>query len=252
MLRPTSIALLAASLALVGCAEGGTRGGSFTYECPDAPVVHLSLIDLSSSGRSERLIAERLDAVQVDAEFVADCEGLLVVQTWAGSAGTAEVLYSGTIPIAGATEIGRDRKIPAAVMKVMDDVRRNLNAALSRNGSLGNDVLGALSIVADIAQRHASSGSTFRATIYTDAVSTEGSAAINAPGLTPERVGDIVANQRLPRLEGTQIAFRGVGRVGGDVQPPQDYVDVVKIYVTELCEATGATCSVFVGTAAVG
>lgn len=233
------------------CAPSGGTGGAFTYDCPDDPVVQLSLIDVSNSGRSERIVGERLDAVRIDAEFVADCEGTLIVQTWAGSASTAEVLFAGAIPIAGATEIGRDRKIPKAVDGVMDEVRTKLNAALSRNGTLGSDLLGALSIVADVTQQYGGSARV-SATVYSDAISTEGSAAINDAGLTATQVADIVANQRLPRLDGTQIAFRGVGRVGGDVQPPQDYVDVVKIYATELCKATGAECSAFVGTAIVG
>jgi len=242
-----SVVLLASS-----CASSGGTGGAFTYDCPADPVVQLSLIDVSSSGRSERIVGERLDAVRVDAEFVADCDATLIVQTWAGSASTAEVLFAGTIPIAGATEIGRDRKIPKAVDGVMDKVRRNLNASLSRNGSLGSDLLGALSIVADVMQQYEGGSVQVRATVYSDAISTEGSAAINEAGLTAARVADIVADQRLPRLDGTQIAFRGVGRVGGDVQPPQDYVDVVKIYATELCKATGANCSAFVGTTIVG
>lgn len=242
-----SIALLVSA-----CASSGGTGGAFTYDCPADPLVQLSLIDVSNSGRSERIVGERLDAVRIDAEFVADCEGTLIVQTWAGSASTAEVIFAGAIPIAGATEIGRDRKIPKAVDGVMDSVRAKLNAALSRNGTLGSDLLGALSIVADVTEQYAGTAARVRATVYSDAISTEGSAAINEAGLTAIQVADIVANQRLPRLDGTQIAFRGVGRVGGDVQPPQDYVDVVKIYATELCKATGAECSAFVGTAIVG
>ena len=252
MRRFLAFSLGTVALIVSACSPSGGNAGAFTYDCPEAGLVQVSLLDVSSSGRSERIVGERLDAVRVDAEYVADCEGTLIVQSWAGAASTAEVLFAGTIPIAAATEIGRDRKIPAAVDGVMDSIREKLNDALSRNGSLGSDLLGALSIVSDVVQQYGSTGELIHASVYSDAISTEGSAAINEPGLTATRVSDIVANQRLPRLEGTQIAFRGVGRVGGDVQPPQDYVDVVKIYATELCEATGAQCSAFVGTALVG
>ena len=67
------------------------------------------------------ILAERLNAIQVDAERVADCDGSLTVVAWGGSASTSEVLYQGQIRVLGASEIGRDRKIPAAVDAVMGD-----------------------------------------------------------------------------------------------------------------------------------
>lgn len=230
-------------LSLVGCSTTG-EGGAYDFECPAEPLVQLSVIDVSESGRDEKLIAERLDAVQADAEFVTDCDGTFVVRAASGSVANAELLFSGRLGTSGATEIGRDRKIAAAVEETMLEIRENLNVALSRATPQGNDLIAMFAIVADVAAQFVDQEVDLRATLYTDAISTTGAAAINEPNLNRTEILDIVAAQRLPRLDGLSLSIRGVGRVGGAVQPPQDYVDTVTDYARGMCEATAANCSI--------
>jgi hypothetical protein len=243
----TRIASTAACSLIVASCSGsiGAGSGGFDYECPEgASLVQVSLIDLSKGGLDEALIGERLDSIQVDAERTADCDGSLVVVSWAGSSASAEVLFDGPVPVAGATEIGKDRKIPGAVTKVMEEVRANLNGAIETSGQQGGDLVGAFTVIADVVGREGGDDRAVWVNVYTDGVSTSGDAPVNDPNLSQSDVDSLVAAQNMPGLEGVTIALRGIGRVAGSVQPPQDYIDLVQTYAMGLCEATGAACSV--------
>jgi hypothetical protein len=237
-------------LPLAACSVAG-EGGAYDFDCPTSQLVQLSIIDVSESGRDEKLIGERLDAIQQDAEFVTDCEGTLIVRAASGSAANAEPLFSGRLGASGATEIGRDRKIPAVVEETMVEIRETLNSALARATPQGNDLIAMFAIVSDATAQFVDEDVDLRAAIYTDAISTTGTAAINSPNLSRAAIQDIVAEQRPPRLDGASLSIRGVGRVGGTVQPPQDFVDLVTDYARDLCDATGADCAVFTSTNAV-
>lgn len=239
------------ALLVLGACSTSATGGAYDFTCPEAPLVQVSILDISESGRDQKLIGERLDAVQADAEFVTDCEGTLVVTAGSGSVANADVLFSGRLSTSGATEIGRDRKIPKAVETTMEEIRSSLNDALASGSAQGNDLTAMFALVADIATQYANDEVDLRAHLYTDAISTTGGAAINQPGLDRAAVLEIVAAQPVPRLDGVSISVRGVGRVGGAVQPPQDFVDAVTAYARGLCEATGASCTVLTSTAAV-
>lgn len=241
----------AVALLVLGACSTSAAGGAYDFTCPETPLVQLSIIDVSESGRDEKLIGERLDAVHSDAEFATDCDGTLVVMAGSGSVANADVLFSGRLSTSGATEIGRDRKIPEAVEATMEEIRTALNDTLASGSPQGNDLTAMFALVSDVATQFANDDVDLRANLYTDAVSTTGGAVINEPGLDRATVLELVAAQPMPRLEGVSISVRGVGRVGGAVQPPQDFVDVVTDYARGLCEATGASCTVLTSTAVV-
>ena len=231
-----------------GCAAVGSDASNYNFVCEDGPPEQLSLLDVSTSGRDLDILAERLNAIQVDAERVADCDGSLTVVAWGGSASTSEVLYQGQIRVLGASEIGRDRKIPAAVDAVMEEVRGKLNALMQATPSGGEDLLAAFSIVSDFVRAGGADQSAFAVSIYADGIATEGSAQINRPGLSEARIEELIAEQSLPDLSGVPISMFGVGRIGGTAKPPQQVVETTQIYAQDLCAATGAECRTFSST----
>lgn len=235
-------------MAAPGCSAVGGEASEYNFACEGSAPVQLSLIDISSSGRDIDILAERLNAVQVDAERVADCDGEITVVAWGGSASTSEVLYQGQIRLVGASEIGRDRKIPEAVENVMEEVRRTLNAVLGSRPSGGHDLLAAFSIISDFVRAAGANDANVTVSIYADGVSTEGSADINRPGLSEARLEELIAEQTLPDLAGVPISMFGVGRLGGTAKPPQQVVELTQTYAQMLCEATGADCRTFSST----
>lgn len=235
-------------VASTSCAGAGSSASDYNFRCDDGPLLQLSLLDVSASGRDRDILGERLNAVQVDAERVADCDGELVVVAWGGSASSSEILFGGQIPVSGASEIGRDRKIPEAVEGVMEEIRDNLNDILPLSEASGHDLMAAFSIVSDFVRSRASQAAGISVHIYADGVATAGTAQINIAGINDSRVAEIVAEQNLPDLTGVSIELFGIGRVGGESEPPQQVVDTTLGYAQSLCEATGADCSTFSST----
>ena len=233
------------SLVVASACSAVGGDGAFDFECPADGLLQVSLLDVSAGGRVKTILAERLDAVQVDAERVADCDGKLVVVGWTGSSSSSSVLFSGEIPVVGATEIGKDRKIPEAVDKVMGEVRTELNTALVELAADESDLSAGFSLISDLSASSIDQGTFIEAHIYTDAISTGGNARVNDPGITSETVSALLNGLNLPSLNGVVVKLFGVGRVAGVPSPPQDYIDVIQEYASGMCEKTGAECSVF-------
>jgi len=236
------IALMAGAVVISGCVS--SSGGAYDHECAGGKLVQMSLIDLSSSGRDEALLSERLDAIQLDAERVIDCEGRLMVVGWSSSSAASRELFNRPLSTIGATEVGRDRKIPKAIEGIMSEIRESVNASFDVIDPNGSDLSGAFALVAD---RRASirDEQVLEVHIYTDAISTTGATAINNPLLTKEVVQDMVTSQQSPNLTGVTISLFGVGKVGGTVQPPQDFISVILAYAEAMCKVTGASCRAF-------
>lgn len=230
------MALLAA-----GCST--TSVGAFNYDCPEGKLVQLSLLDLSSSGRTEDVLGERLDAIQVDAERVADCGGTLVVMAWSSSSAASTTLFRGDLATSGATEIGRDRKIEKIVSETMESIRTALTGAFGKIDPTGSNLTGAFALAAD-QKLSLRDNEYLEVRIYGDAISTVGSDSINDPMITVEEV-NLLANNLAPiDLNGVSVTMVGVGKTGGAVQPPQDYINVVRAYADAVCRHSEATCTI--------
>ena len=223
-----------------GCST--SSAGAFDYECPNGKIVLFSLLDLSSSGRTDDILAERLNAIQVDAERVADCEGTLVVTGWSLSSAASTTLFQGDLATTGATEIGRDRKIERVVSETMDSIRDALPDAFAKIDPKGSSLSGAFALAAD---RNLSlkDGEYLEIRIYGDAISTVGPDSINDPSITLDDVNTIVGSLAPVDLNGVNVTMVGVGKSGGIVQPPQDYINIVRAYADAVCRHTGAVCT---------
>lgn len=235
-------ALVAVSV-LVGCSSMGASSGDYDYDCPDGELAQLTLMNLSNGARDEQITDERLDAVQVDVERSFDCEAQFTLAAWSSSSASAVVLYEGQLSTVGASEIGRDRKIKEAVEEVMGEIRSALEEALSSIDGSKSDMTAAFAIAADRFQT-ASTDVQRRLTILADGISTTGSAENNSPTLTEDEMIALAKTLRPVDLSGVEVALLGVGRIAGSEQPPEDYVAKLRVYLTEMCGLTGATCRV--------
>ncbi len=230
-----------ATVLVAGCSTSST--GAYQYDCPEGKLVQLSLLDVSSSGRSEDVLGERLDAIQVDAERVADCEGTLSVMAWSLSSAASTMLFRGDLATSGATEIGRDRKIEKKISETMESIRTALTGAFEKIDPTGSNLAGAFALAAD-QKLTLKDGEFLEVRIYGDAISTVGSDSINSPMITVEEVNKLVENLTPVDLDGVRVTLVGVGKTGGSIQPPQDYINVVRAYADAMCKHSGATCTI--------
>lgn len=230
-------------IALAGCSSVGSSSGDYDYDCPDGGLVQVTLMNLSNGARDEVITGERLDAVQVDVERAFDCEARFTLAAWSSSSASTVVLFEGDLATAGASEIGRDRKIGEAVDEVMAEIRTELEAALSTIDGSTSDMTAAFAIAADRFQT-APAEAQKRLTILADGISTTGTAENNSPTLTEEEMIALARTLRPVDLAGVEVAILGVGRIAGTEQPPEDYVAKLRVYLEEMCGLTGATCRV--------
>lgn len=227
---------------LVGCTS--KTPVSFNYQCPEKRLVQLDLLDLSSSGRSEDILDERIKAIQLDAERVTDCQGVLSVVAWSVSSASSFTIFQGTLATSGATEIGRDRKIAKAVDQTMVEVRSGLNEALKKIDPVGSDLFGAFSLAED---QYKSLGQNdhLEINLFTDAITNVPPDSVNEPGLTTEEAVQLAQRTSQIKLTDTQIKVVGVGKTGIKIaQPPQEYVLRLRTYATAMCENTQAKCRI--------
>lgn len=239
--RPVFWAIPVVAVLAASCTTSSV--GAFDYDCPEGKLVQLSLLDLSSSGRAEDVLSERLDAIQVDAERVADCGGSLAVVAWSLSSAASTVLFRGDLATSGATEIGRDRKIEKKTLETMESIRAGLKGAFEKIDPTGSNLAGAFALAAD-QKLTLKDGENLEVRIYGDAISTVGPDSINDPMITIEQASRLVESLAPVDLIGVSVTLVGVGKTGGALQPPQDYINVVRAYADAMCRHSGATCTI--------
>lgn len=236
------IGLIAIIGLLVGCSP--REKVSYEYECPEKNLVLLSLIDLSASGRSPDILTERLNAIQVDAERVTDCDATLHLIGWTASSASSVEIFQSKLATVGATEIGRDRKITRAVKSTMAQVRQGLAESLQRSDPSNSDLFGAIEIIAEVA-RSLSVNETLEATVYSDAITNVSNFSVNKPEFTESEASQLAKRALKVDLSGIKIKIVGVGRTSQDVpQAPAGYVSMLIQYATFMCENTKAVCRI--------
>lgn len=228
--------------ALAGCDSKAPV--SFTYSCPEQQLVQLDLIDLSSSGRTKDILDERLKAIQLDVERVTDCEGTFTVVAWSVSSSASFTVFQGALSTAGATEIGRDRKIPKAVAQTMGEIRAGLTEAFTKVDPVGSDLFGAFSLAED-QHKILGEGEHLEINIFTDAITNVPPGSVNQSGLSEDQVIKLAERATQIDLRDVQVKLIGVGKTGIEVsQPPQDYILLLRSYAEAMCKNTQAKCIV--------
>ena len=240
-LRVIAGALMPVAL-LAGC-SAATSSSEYNFDCPEGGLAQVTLMNLANGARDELIISERLDAIQVDVERAFDCEAQFTLAAWSSSSASAVVLFDGQLVTAGASEIGRDRKIKEAADEVMDEIRAKLEEAIPAIDGSKSDMTAAFAIAADRFQV-VSPETQKRLSIFADGISTTGTAENNSPTLSEEDMIRLAQTLTPVDLAGVDVAILGAGRIAGTEQPPEDYVAKLRIYLTEMCELTGANCRV--------
>jgi hypothetical protein len=241
-LRSLFVVLPMLFFALAGCDSKAPV--SFTYSCPEQQLVQLDLIDLSSSGRTKDILDERLKAIQLDVERVTDCEGTFTVVAWSVSSSASFTVFQGALSTAGATEIGRDRKIPKAVAQTMGEIRAGLTEAFTKVDPVGSDLFGAFSLAED-QHKILGEGEHLEINIFTDAITNVPPGSVNQSGLSEDQVIKLAERATQIDLRDVQVKLIGVGKTGIEVsQPPQDYILLLRSYAEAMCKNTQAKCIV--------
>lgn len=239
----TALAIGTALTFTAACGPGGGGHGttaeakSLITSCA-GPVHSYVALDGTASQGVGTLDKDRTRAVHGAVSRVAACGGSVKIVAFSSSSAATTTLYEGGVPVHGATDQARARRLDGAATEVVSDVRDAYEVALPFLDPTGSDPVAQLRLFGEWAQQKGSGDARFLA--LTDGVQTMGVSPAEIAA-DPEAAA---AKFRAPDLSGLSVTFAGIGEVAG-AAPSTDVVDALKAFYTALCERTkAATCTV--------
>lgn len=234
-------AFAAACVAAAACAPTAPERVA-DRPCPDRPAAVYAAFDVSDTGRSPQLVAERLAAARELLTGVAVCRGHVRVVAFTGSAAATDVLLDRDLLPDGATRRAQLRRVPKLVDAAMDEVRSRLDGAADRLPAGGTDVLAQLGLAREFHQR-VGTDRPLQVVIWSDGIATAPIDFSSEAELEPAR-GEALARQVVPAdLADADVTFSGVGRPAFGT-PPTAFVDGLKAFYLAVCERAHANCAV--------
>lgn len=238
-----------AVLGLTGCDlaaahqdQSGAR--AILGSCPDdAKVGALVSIDATGSSQSANLGTAEMAVVRDKAMRVALCGGNLRVTAFTSSTAATGIVFDDSIPLVGATDNARLRRVEEAVATVLSDVEASFpeTVATLHGGSGGTDVAGQFGLGREYSAQ-LGDGYVLDLVLVTDGFHNTG---LNVASASSTEEAAALADQ-LPAvdLSGADVTVTGIGKVA-DRLPPTEVVDRLKAFYQSACENTGAaTCTV--------
>ena len=240
------IASCMAAAGLAGCAADAPERVT-DRGCGARPPVVYAALDVSDSGRSPALVAERMAAVEEVLTDAAVCGGRAKVVAFTASAAATDVLLDQELAPEGATRRAQLRRVPKLVDGALAEVRTKLPAAADHLPAGGTDVLAQLGLAAEFLDQ-AGPDRPLTVVIWSDGIATS-PVDLNQADLDATRAGALALGVDAPDLAGALVTFAGVGRPAGAV-PPTPFVDALKAFYRAACQRSGATCTVVSGASA--
>ena len=244
--KRTASAVVVTLLSLASITACGTGGSGdlasakqLIQSCNHKPVNSYVGVNATGSGKYSGLDGPRLRALNSELSLVAACGGRAKVTVFTSSSASTFTLFEGPIPLIGATDQAKARRLTKAVAKVSDKITGSFDDAVATLDKGGSDIVAQLRLASEWATQLG--GGQLRVLIETDGLQ-------NRTVKTDQIVADpaaAAARFDMPDLPaGTTVTFAGIGEVRGDA-PPTKVVDAVKTFYTLLCQRTGAErCSI--------
>lgn len=252
LLRRLLLRTTASALVVIGsaCSTSAPSGGladleTIAKQCDGAERTSLIATDESDTSRGATSQPIRLQVIQDEVTRTAVCGGHVRLTVFSGSV-VGQMVFDGDLATLGATETSRLRKIPKLVDQTMAAIGRGLPAARASLPGDGTDIAGQYEVAAEyFAQQGATARSVRTFTVLTDGISTVPTGLTDRDLTTAEarRLARTVTPAQLP---GVTVRIIGVGRTSGDEQLPSAYVDALKVFQTEVCQASQAASCLIV------
>jgi hypothetical protein len=238
-----TVTTLALVTVVAGCGSGSSPQGQLAEDrkvlttCNKAaPPAADVQIDGTGSSAAKEITEARMAAVEQAARTAAICSGRLRVSVFSSSSTATVTLFDGELPLHGATDNARLKRVPHAVEQVMATVRQGYDPATKRLDRGGSDVTAQYWRTREwIAQL----GGTYqlRLLLLTDGFHNVGGDL--GKGLSPGKATALARKVPMPKLPGAVVTVAGLGRLAGS-PPRSDVVEGLVVYYDALCHKTGA------------
>ncbi|WP_030853696.1 VWA domain-containing protein [Streptomyces griseus] len=194
-------------------------------------------IDGSGSSASKTITEERMAAIEQIVRTTAVCSGRLRVSVFsASSAGTA-TLFDGPLPLHGATDTARLKRVATAVDDAMSEIRDAYGPAVAGLKGKGSDITAQYRLASEWINQV---GGNFRLhlLVLTDGFQNVGMDLGNR-AISKQEAAELANRTTVPTLSGVSVTVAGLGRVTG-TPPRSDVVQGLVAYYDALCKKAGA------------
>ncbi|MDL2081965.1 hypothetical protein QNN03_36625 [Streptomyces sp. GXMU-J15] len=243
--RPAVAIALAVAATVTGCNVSSSPHGQLAQDqavlkscdasAPPAADIH---IDGSASSNSQAITEERLAAVEEIVRRTAICSGRVRVSVFSASSAATTTLFDGSLPLHGATENARLKRVPTVVGDAMAKIRDAYDPAVAGLKGKGSDIAAQYRLASEWANQ-VGNDYKLRLVILTDGFQTVGVDLYKTPLTKRKAAALAAARTTVPELTGASVTVAGLGRVGGE-PPRSDVVEGLVAYYTDLCEKTKA------------
>ncbi|MDL9944548.1 hypothetical protein QSJ19_02895 [Gordonia sp. ABSL11-1] len=215
-------------------------------QCKGAQQSALIASDESTTSRGSTSRAIRQQVIHGGITRTAVCGGVFRLTVFSGSQ-VGQTVFDGDLRADGATEVARLRKVPKIVDDSIEAIDKALPAALATLPGDGTDTTAQYHAAAEFfAQAKPAAGATSMTfTVLTDGISTVPT-GLTDHGLTTTEATRLARTVTPALLPGVHIRIIGVGRTSDDGQLPSTYVDALKAFQTEVCQASRAASCLIV------
>jgi hypothetical protein len=240
-----ALIVLIFALALAGCSgiAPGVLGQNqqLLASCQKDDGKLATLISDDETGSRVDPVTTKQDqsVIEQEATKTAACNGRLTVDMFSSSSGSTATVYDQTIDLPGATDNARLLQVPAAVKKIMKQIRANWAPALATLPQDGTDIAGLYRLAGEY-QAQLDAGTRLDWVILTDGFNNLGGIDLETHALSPAQATALAAQVPVPHLKGASVTVVGLGRVTGS-PAPSAVIDGLVAFYDAVCANTHAT-----------
>ncbi|WP_405541502.1 hypothetical protein OG478_03815 [Streptomyces phaeochromogenes] len=196
-------------------------------------------IDGTGSSDTKAITEERMTAIEQVVRTTAICFGRVRVSVFsASSAATATLFDAPLLPLHGATDNARLKRVAAVVGDAMSEIRDAYEPAVVGLKGKGSDITAQYRLAGEWSNQV---GGDFRLHFYllTDGIQNVGF-DLGKRAISKQEAAELANKTDVPKLPGASITVAGLGRVAGS-PPRSDIVEGLVNFYDALCKKTSAT-----------
>ncbi|CBG70007.1 VWA domain-containing protein [Streptomyces sp. LBUM 1478] len=194
-------------------------------------------IDGTGSSASKVITEERMAAIEQIVRTTAICSGRLRVTVFSASSAATAMLFDGPLPLHGATDNARLKRVAKVVDDTMTEIRDVYGPAVAGLKGKGSDITAQYRLAGEWINQV---GGDFRLHMYllTDGFQNVG-IDLGKRAVSKQEVAELANKTAMPKIPGASVTVAGLGRVAG-TPPRSDIVEGLVNYYDALCKKTGA------------
>ncbi|MFM9590285.1 hypothetical protein ACKI1J_14405 [Streptomyces scabiei] len=242
--RLAVIGALAITMTMTACSVGSSSHGELAQDkrilasCDrSAPPAWDIQLDGTGSSNSQAITEERMAAIEQIVRTTAICSGRLRVSVFSASSAGTTPLFDGPLPLHGATDNARLRRVSGVVDDAMTEIRDAYEPAVAGLKGKGSDITAEYRLAGEWINQV---GGNFRLhlVVFTDGFQNIG-VDLGKRAVSKEEAVQLANKTDVPKLPGASVTVAGLGRVAG-TPPRSAVVEGLVNFYDALCKKTGA------------